>query len=240
MYTHNAKTKDKNYHLLKTLLAKENKFRLIHLWEWELNDQQYWNKLYKWLFNIIDPNKTYIDSTKDNYEVRKVSLRDEKRFINKYSIQTYKKSDVCLGLYDKNTKNLIQLMSFCKYKTNDDYKLIRMVTKYGIIIEDYCKIFESFVNRYNPNSVISYCDLSKFDSRDYEKLGFEVSKMIDPQLVWYDKLENEVQINSPLEFVGIDKQIFSENKLSNSKAIFKYGHETIYNCGLSLYTWKKK
>ena len=41
------------------------------------------------------------------------------------------------------------------------------------------KLFKYFVNTYNPNSIISYCDFSKFRGVVYSNLGFDMYYQID-------------------------------------------------------------
>ena len=114
------------YHRDKTLLAKENGIQLIHIWEWELVNDELWDKLSNWVLNLLNAHKTHIYARK--CEVRLVDKNEEKSFLNQYHLQGYQKSMTCLGLYYNN--ELVQLMSFCKrrFNKNYQYELLRLCT----------------------------------------------------------------------------------------------------------------
>ena len=177
---HKSSRRDKDYHLNKTLNCISKGIRLIHIWEYEMTNGEYWNRLSRWIIDLLlDESKVNINS--NDCIVRLVSLDDERDFLNKYSIEGYIESNICIGLYHDN--ELIQLISFSKFDNNDNqYKIVRMSTKYSINIKDngYKKILEYFINTYNPYSILGYCNLDKSSDIRYKDLGFKFIDRIDP------------------------------------------------------------
>ena len=188
--SHNLNRKHQYYHINKTLKCLDNNIRLIHIWEWELKEEDIWNKLSKWIINLLNDSKNNIDS-KDCI-LKEVTINEENDFLNNYHLQGYIKSSICIGLYYNN--ELIQLMSFSKYNdSNHEYELVRMSTKYGInIIDGYKKLLDYFIKQYNPRSIITYCNLDKDDIKEYKKLKFELLERTLPINIKFDKNYQEV------------------------------------------------
>ena len=52
-----------------------------------------------------------------------------------------------------------------------------------------------FIDRHKPKSILSYCDISKFDGKVYTRLGFEKDKerfITEPNYIWVDPNHNTV------------------------------------------------
>ena len=233
-YAHN----DKMYHFNKTINAKEKDIRLIHIWEWELRNEDEWNKLSNWILNLLNNNKNKIGARKCT--IKEVLVNEEKEFLNAYHLQGYKKSEVCLGLYYND--ELIQLMSFSKprYNKNYQYELLRLCTKYGYsIIGGANKLMKVFIAHYNPKSIISYCNLDKFTGDVYEKIGFKLLKNTGPQHIWCNK-DMKHFTQSSLNWIGADKMIGTNygKGTDNEEIVKQYGYVSIYNCGLAVYEIK--
>lgn len=154
--------KDISYHQLKTQLATSHQYRCIHVFDWD--DQV------KILDQLI-PITYRIGARK--LSLQEVNSSEEKSFLNSYHLQGAVKSVVALGLYFED--QLVQLMTFGKPRYNKSYQweLLRLCTKPGWMIAGGSeRLFKAFRQQYDPISVLSYCDLSKFDGQVYSRLGF--------------------------------------------------------------------
>ena len=236
LQTHNVRTKDSLYHFSKTLNSQSKGVRLIHLWEWELNKTDVWNKLSKWILNLLNSNKTRIFGR--NTIVGDVDIKEEREFLNNYHLQGYQKSEKCLGLYYND--ELVQLMSFCKsrYNSNYEWELLRLCTKYGyIVIGGPNRLLNNFISSSNPISIISYCDLSKFTGDVYERLGFKLVKRSQPQAIWYNQETDDLFLHSSLVRKGADKLLGTNygKGTSNEEIAISKGYTKLYNCGISVY-----
>lgn len=226
-----------NYHVYKTNNCKEKGIRLIHIWEWEIKNN--FEKLSNWLLNELNNKKVKIYAR--NCKIKLVNTNDEKQFLNTYHLQNYSKSDICLGLYYNN--ELIEIMSFCKprFTKKYEYELLRLCTKYNyIVIGGTQKLFKYFVNTYEPNSIISYCDYSKFTGGIYEKLGLIFDKLSRPMIIYCNYNMNTIN-ESILNKYGIDNLLGTHygKGTNNKELIIKEGYLPIPNCGNLIYTYKK-
>jgi hypothetical protein len=96
-----------------------------------------------------------------------------------------------LGLFFK--EELVQIMSFGvpRFTNEFEYEIIRECSKQGyIIFGGKEKLWSYFIKNYNPNSVISYCDFSKFTGNSYLKLGFKKERLNKPGFIWWDSKIN--------------------------------------------------
>jgi len=176
-YWHSSIYKDEKYHQNKSLECNEKGIRLIHIFEYEWNNKGLQEKLKQYLKNIICNDKyiIYARETSVNDIINKDSVLE---FLNTNHLQGYFYSDINIGLTYKD--NLIALMTFGKPRFNNyyQYELIRMAFKNGVnIVGGSEKLFAYFIKKYNPDSIISYCNISKFTGNVYNKLGFTLNNI---------------------------------------------------------------
>lgn len=221
---------DKYYHADKTDLATKNGYRCIHIWDWD--DQ---NKI---VDAFLKPRQV-IGARK--CAIQLVPIQEEIDFLNKYHFQGYTKSTVALGLYYNN--NLVMLMTFGKprYSKKYQWELIRLCSC-ATIQGGTKKIFNYFINSYSPESIVSYCDLSKFAGINYTELGFAKSSRAIGRH-WYNiKLKDH--ITDKLLFKrGFDallgKQLgYFGVGANNETLMLEHGFVEIYDCGQATYIWQ--
>ena len=170
-----------------------------------------------------------------------MSQEDTSEYLNQYHLQnTCRGQKIRLGLYYKD--ELVSLMTFGKprYNKNYEYELLRYCANYYVVggVE---KLFNHFVKTYNPSSVVSYCDLSKFGGAVYDNLGFMLLKINAPRKHWYSYKEGRHITGSFLLQHGYDR-IFHENYgkgTSNEGLIAERGYFPVYDCGQATYVWEK-
>jgi hypothetical protein len=234
--THNATwgirgnpPKSSNYHKQKSGIAKEKGYFCIHKFDWD------------------DANKI-VSLLQQKYQigarecqVREVTKEEAKNFIDCNHLQAYVKDTIRLGLYHKN--NLVSTMTFGKprYSKKYDYELIRYCSSLNITGGSE-KLFKYFVKTYQPMSVISYCDESKFTGNTYIKLGFELKSAGRPSKHWYNPKTKQHITDNLLRQRGFD-QLFKTNYgkgTSNEVLMLDAGFVEIYDCGQATYVWHNK
>jgi hypothetical protein len=221
--------KEENYHKDKTQMAWKNGFSVIHVFDWDSE-----SKILKLLSKRA---KVYARKC----EIREVSQEDTSEYLNQYHLQnTCRGQKIRLGLYYKD--ELVSLMTFGKprYNKNYEYELLRYCANY-YVVGGAEKLFNHFVKTYNPCSVVSYCDLSKFSGKVYDNLGFALLKINSPRKHWYSYKEGRHITGSFLLQHGYDR-IFHENYgkgTSNEELIAERGYFPVYDCGQATYVWKK-
>jgi len=240
-FTHNStktlkefiKPKDKYYHINKTKEAIKNGFRCIHIWDW---DNQ--NKIVQSLKNKekLYARKLYVG---------KVAEDKCNEFLNTYHFQnSCRGQEIRLGLYYKD--KLIQIMTFGKSRYNNhyQYELLRLCTNSNfIVIGGAEKLFKYFINSYHPNSIISYCDNSKFTGEVYTKIGMTLDDYGSPRRHWYN-IDTKKHITEALLLKRGYSQLHNDTEHhkgeSNEELMLKAGYLEVYDCGQSTYVWHKK
>lgn len=235
-YTHNTffnpygKPKDRLYHYNKTIIALENNYECIHVWDWDNKDK---------IKQLVSDKETLYAR---NLIVKEVSLDISADFLNMYHIQdNCKGQSIRLGLY--KDEELIEIMTFGKprYNKNYEWELIRLCThKDYKVVGGAEKLFKEFLKRYEPNSIISYCDFSKFTGKVYERLGFKQEGNAKPSKHWSKGTQHIT--DNLLRQRGYD-QLFGTNYgkgTSNEELMLENGWLPIYDCGQLTFTWKKE
>lgn len=231
------KGKDKNYHLSKTLLCKNNDVELIHIFEdeWDLKKDIVKSRLKS---KLGINNKIYARKTK----VVEISSNDAKEFCDLNHIQGGVFSKINLGLELDN--EIVAVMSFSKpnitrgkSKDNYDYELIRFCNKLDTnVIGGASKLFKYFIKKYNPQTIISYSDNRWGNGSLYNILGFEFNKNTSPNY-WYVKNGHRYHRYNFTKHKLIEKG-YNKNK-SESQIMTELGYGKIWDCGHAKWVWKK-
>lgn len=246
-YTHNStvgpfiwgskrEPKSTTYHLEKTQTALANGYSCIHVWDWDDYDK---------IINHFKPKKTLYAR---NLEVRIVPNDVSRKFLNDYHFQgSCNNQQIKLGLYKDD--DLIQMMTFGKprYNKHFEYELLRLCTNEDyIVVGGANKLFKYFIDSYNPVSIISYCDLSKFNGSVYTNLGFDLQSTSAPTRHWFNINTGRHITENLLNQRGFS-QLHGDNdyKLykkgdSNEQLMLENGYYEVYDCGQASYVWKKK
>ena len=229
----NQRCLDKTYHRDKTAIAEKYGYRCIHIFDWDDPD--------KIISNILNKPTEAIYAR--NCEVREVPKQEAIDFIFKHHIQNYAKDSIRLGLYLDN--ELVSIMTFGtpRYNKKYNYEIIRYCSAKNIIGGPE-KLFKHFINLHNPVSVISYCDLSKFTGKVYEKLGFTLLRKPLPSKHWYNMRTKEHYTDALLRQQGFSRLIHhkeaKEDNLvgaSNKDLMIEAGFVEVYDCGQATYVW---
>ncbi len=224
---------NKNYHKLKTELAKTNGYRCIHVFDWD--------DINKIIYQLQSKEVIYAR----NCSIKLIENKEVvDTFLNLYHLQnTCTKQLICIGLYYKDI--LVELMTFGKPRYNKKYEweLLRLCSHKDFkIVGGSQKLFKYFINNYNPKSIISYCDLSKFTGDIYSKLGFKLKKINNPSCHWYNIKTNQHITDNLLRQLGFDKLLgkYFENYgkgSSNEELMLTHNFVKIYDCGQATYIY---
>jgi hypothetical protein len=235
-YWHSEKYKDKNYHLNKTLKCQEKEIHLLHIFEddWlykkDIVESIIKNKLGK----IDSDNKIYARKT----EIREVKSDKARLFLNENHIQGFSKSTYKLGLYYEN--ELVSLMTFGYRKTNTkkEFELIRFCNKLNTnVIGASSRLFKYFLNNYQieEDYILSYADISMFDGKMYDMLGFKEIHLTVPNYFWVVNgvREHRWKYNKQ----NLIKEGFSKDK-TEVEIMHSRNYYRIFGCGQKRYEYK--
>ena len=125
---------------------------------------------------------------------------------------------------NEQLKRLVKVMSFGspRFANTIEWEIIRECSKSDVIVlGGKEKLWNFFLKKYNPKSVLSYCDYSKFNGSSYLKLGFKKSRLNKPGFVWYDENNRNVYWRNPYKHKEYSKKFIK-----------------VWDCGQLVFLWQ--
>lgn len=237
--THNLRfcqkpPKPKNYHYQKSLDCSQLGIRLIHVWDYEWNDE----RKRPILENII---LGACHKLEHRFYARKCGMihitpTDERwqecnKFFEKNNIQGNRGGKIVIALVDTNTDEILMAYKFGhaffghgKY----EWEMVRGATKLGCqVIGGASRLWKEFIRCYDPNSIVYYVDFNYFVGNGVEHLdGIE---HIKDQISFknYFVKEKVVKNRDPKNHKQIQQMVAQHKVLE------------LYNAGTRIYVWAK-
>jgi hypothetical protein len=231
LYWHSELFKDKWYHYNKTKNCQKLDIKLIHIFE-----DDWIHK--KDIIKSIILNKLKIQSNKiwaRKCLVKQIPYKEAKEFLNKNHIQGYSKSKYKLGLFYMD--KLVSVMTFGYRKTNSksEFELIRFCNILNTnVIGGASKLLNFFIKKFNySGTIVSYADLSIFDGKLYENMGFNFKHISKPNYYW---VVNKIRYHRfKYNKKKLVKNYGSDIKKTEVEIMNEWGHYRIWSCGQSRY-----
>ena len=237
MYWHSElQGRGKKYHLNKFQMCKDKNIRLLQFWDYEwINKQPIILSKIKVTLGLGDK----IAARK--CKVQEIPSQQAREFLNINHLQGSHNSTINLGLIYNN--EIVEVMSFSKsrFSKKYEYELTRLCSiQNTTIVGGVNKLLSYFIKKYNPNSIISYCDLRYGSGAFYEKLGFTYSHRANPNYFYF----------KPNTLITYSRQSFQKHKLKDKLETFdpdltewenmqNNGYDRIWDCGNDVWVWNK-
>jgi len=222
IYYHSSFFVEDDYHEKKYNQCKELGIRLITLFEDEWRDKKsiVKDKL-KSILGVSDVKRIYAR----NCDIRVVSRKDKKLFLNTNHIQGNAGSSVDLGIYADNI-----LVGVCSFKkTSSHYILTRFCTSYNII-GGFTKAIKFFRRFISSDKIVTFADLRWSEGMLYNNNGWKIDKKMRRE---YFGLINNTRIHK----FGLRKNVLAKkydiditNK-TESEICDELGIYKIWDCG---------
>ena len=237
-YTHNlvgmnqyAHVTQPLYHLEKTQTAEENGYRCIHVFDWDDRSK---------VVSLVAPIQKKIGARKCGI-VKIVDQKVANKFIRDNHIQGQARGSILtLGLTYED--ELVMCMSFgrSRYNKNYTYELLRLCSKNGYtVVGGASKLFHFATHELELNSIVSYCDIAKFQGNVYEAIGMELVNTSSPNVVW-SKGSKKITSNL-LRQRGYD-QLFKTNYgkgTDNEILMLLNGWVPVCDCGQKVFKYRQ-
>lgn len=228
-YYHTTYNVDKKSHYNKSRLCEEKGIRLIHIFEYEWNNERQRPILENIIKSALGINET-IYARKLDIVIK--DSKDMKEFFNQNNIQGFRGGKFAICLMDKDTKEI-----YMSYLIGDaffgkgkyQYEVIRGATKLGYnVIGGASKIWKYFIETYNPNSCVYYVDYNYFNGKSLENLPN--MEYIETQFSYKNYFVNESKVKNrdPMHHKEI-------KQLEEQGLVYP-----IYNAGTKVYVWRKE
>lgn len=182
-------------------------------------------------------------------EIRNVSAKEQREFLNKNHVQGYTSCSVCIGLYLED--GLVYLQSYgtvrrdnIHYATWDMKRMCGLKDAY--IYGGASKLLKYFLENYDlGKGLVTYCDPECFDGHTYEKIGFTLHHICPDD---YKYVKDGIEYNKQHgKKSNIWKRLKKENpdiepfdvwktKHTEREMMEKLGYERVYHKGLIAYT----
>lgn len=218
------------YHYNKTLKAKENGYKCIHVFDWDSQEK---------IINMLKPKEKIYAR---NLDCKEISQEEATDFLEKYHLQgSCRGQKVRAGLFYND--ELVEIMTFGKPRYNKKYEweLLRLCSHSDYkIVGGANKLFKHFLIDYKPQTIISYCDNSKFDGDVYKILGFKLLDYGKPSKHWYNMKTKQHITDNLLRQRGFD-QLFGTHYgkgTSNNDLMIENGFVEVYDSGQSIYAYE--
>jgi hypothetical protein len=231
LYWHSEIYKSPEYHIFKTDYAKKIDVDLYHIWE---DDWNYKKEIVKSI--ILSRIKKTEKIWARKCEIKEITNKEYLDFCENNHLQGHGISSIRIALFYED--DIVSVMGFSKNrklisgKKDTEYELVRFCSKLGItVVGSASKMLKYFETKYNPSSLISYCDISISPDQKksiYSKCGFELEYKTNPGYSWVIDGKRHHRLN------------FTKNKLiksgedpnlTNDEIMWNKGYYKIWDCG---------
>lgn len=204
--------REKDYHQKRALAAQENGKTLLQYFDWY--DPEIFINIVRAKMKQADV-KIYARNT----VLKEIKQPVANRFLrDNHLMGASNKQTLCLGLFDKKTNDLVHVQTYGKARLNKNYEweAIRSCSKIGYHIPGgFSKCDKYFFEKMDPQSVISYVDLSISQGHTDSLFdGWRLLKINKPSAMWARMVADEAEI------AGSDQDVDVSDTLSNDLPLF--------------------
>lgn len=232
-YWHSAELKPKNYHLEKTLACAERGVRLIHVFEWEWDQNEALIK--SLLLKALGVHQKTIYARQCT--VTPISQSDYRAFLSLHHLQGPVNSSIRLGLIYENEPVMVAGWGRSRFNSKE-MELHRLCTKEGLNVAGG---FSKLIAHCGLNQFISYVDRAHFTGDGYRKCGFIETGFTSPGYRWVN--EDGISISRQMAQKSRLPKLLGEEydpEMTEVENMVANGWHQVFDCGNLKMEWTKK
>lgn len=238
LYWHSEKGgKDRNYHYQKWEEAKKQGIYLMHIWEDDFaKNSELIKEMIAYKLGVDFKPKTFARKT----VFEKISSNMAKDFLNKHHLQGYYQAAVHYGLKDRDTDEILSVMSVKYSKKNHRLEISRFASKISVV-GGFSKLLNHILKEDKYSDVVEVYSYSHNDHSDgnvYDKNGFIRIHNGSPGYFYIVSGRREHRLNFTKDKFKKDKNLIYEEGKTEKELADLNGLNRIWDCGSSL--WIKK
>lgn len=181
VYFHNTDAVGPGYHKMKSDMAEESSYQLIHITDAEWIGKQELVK--SRLKAILGVGQTVIYAR--NCETVALTSKDAKAFCEANHMQGSAPSSINFGLKYKDRVVAVMTFGKSRFAKDTDFELVRLAyLKDHAVVGGASKLLKAFRRQYPSSSLISYCDRRYSVGKVYHNLGFKRTGITPPNYVY--------------------------------------------------------
>lgn len=243
--------KNKNYHQIRALEAEKTGKILLQYFDW-FDPEIFLNIVESKLH--LNPNKIYARKC----EIREISQTTANKFFEKnHLIGKSTGQKICLGLFADGELVHCQTYGPSRMSTKFEWEAIRSCSKLNYHVQGgFSKCDNYFFKKVNPNSVVSYVDLSVSQGQTESMFsGWSLQNVNKPSAMWVrttndfdkplfikDNTARRISADRLLGFeIGEKYPRFDKNgnKITNDYVFLNEGYVKIYDAGTKTFAYRK-
>lgn len=233
MFWHSMRYKEPSYHAEKTRLCQERGITLYHIFEceWESKHPIVESRI-RSILGVYE-QRLYARQC----ELRQVPSNEAVEFFEQNHLQGAARASVTYGLYDGD--ELVEAMSFGKPRFNKkcSWEIIRMCSKLNTqVVGGAARLLKAFEKEHSgEGTLISYADLRWSTGSVYESLGFERTRVTQPDYWYFMDNTTMVHRSAFQKHTLADKLDVFDPELTEQENMIANGFNIIYDCGNAVY-----
>ena len=218
-------------------------YPMFHVFE---SDLEYGEIVWDKIDNALGLTKEENKINGRDCEVREIYKYDADTFLNLNHIQGECAASCYLGAFYQDELVAVMCLRLGGSSCREGWELVRFAGKINYHVRGIGgKLFNYFVEKYNAESVTSFCDrrfLMDMNNNLYTNIGFKLDSINRPDFMYVNanavipRVYHKMLLNRKKM---IKKCGFSE-KMTETEMVKELGYDRIWNCGLIKYVWESQ
>jgi len=225
-----------SYHFDRAVIAQKNGMYLTQIYDWDDSEALFSGKLSKKRRSISAHNTVAME----------ISAKDANDFLSLHHVQGgVRGQSYCFGLFLDDELVAVATFGKPRFRNDHEFEFVRFsVNKEYSVHGAASKLFNYFVSKVHPKSVISYIDFNHSTLDTFlSHLDFVELTPTGPQKIWWNpKKRSKIYASSVLK-LGADRLLGTsygspkESGLNNDDIMLKEGYLEIFTAGNRIFSW---